>query len=90
MTLLCQVRETAVRAMERAANEGAEDALAAAESVMKDESWFVRRAAARTLTMLEPEGEAQSSVAAKVFGKEDKIWYREVAPYLTKPLFYPI
>ena len=29
------------------------------EGVMKDESWFVRRAAARSMTMLEPEGEAQ-------------------------------
>ena len=57
---------------------------------MQDKSWEVRRTAAKTLMALEPEGDAQDTVAPKVFGKEDKAWFKNVEGFLRKPLFMPL
>ena len=40
--------------------------------------------------MLEPEGDGQDTVAPKVFGREDKAWFKMAEGYLRKPLFMPL
>ena len=50
----------------------------------------VRRAAARTLMLLEPQGDRQDTVAPKVLGREDKRWFNDVQGFLRKPLFMPL
>ena len=80
----------AVKAIEIVALEADASSIQTVTTNLQDTAWEVRRAAARTLMLLETEGDGQDTVAPKVFGKEDKAWYRNVEGFLRKPLFMPL
>ena len=84
------IREAAVKAIEIVALEADASSIQTVTTNLQDTAWEVRRAAARTLMLLETEGDGQDTVAPKVFGKEDKAWYRNVEGFLRKPLFMPL
>mmetsp|Transcript_91367 Transcript_91367/g.133588 ORF Transcript_91367/g.133588 Transcript_91367/m.133588 type:complete len:96 (+) Transcript_91367:43-330(+) len=84
------IREAAVKALEIIAVEADPASIETVTAILQDSSWGVRRAAARTLMLLEPEGDRQDTVGPKVFGREDKNWYKDAEGYLRKPLFMPL
>ena len=84
------IREAAVKALEILAPEADPRSIATASHTLHDSAWEVRRSAARTLMMLEPEGDGQDTVGPKVFGREDKSWFKMAEGYLRKPLFMPL